>query len=464
MAQVTVFDSVLVGNLFGTEEIRDCFCESAYVANLVKAEVALAQAEEAEAIIPAGVAAAIREHCADVWRLDWALLGLRTEAVGDPVLPLVEQMAELVPDELSGYIHWGASSQDMMDLASTLQMQQGLAITETLLRKITSTLTRMALAYRDVPMAGRTHAQHAAPITFGYKCGVWLASFQRHLARLTHLQATSLLAQFGGAAGSLASLSLARGPSTDAAAAASAIRVRRRIAHLLGLTDPVISWHTARDTVADITNFLALVGGSLGKLAQDLLLLSSAEVGEVAFAEPDTPASLPALPLLPLQRNRPLPAEAMLAASKLVRAQASLVLDAMVSASEGGGGPWRLEWAAVPTAFMALVGGLQQADLALAGLHVNQDAMLRNLRSTRGLVVAEAVALRLARFLGRSEAGEIVRAACAVVSDEGVSLFQALERQERVVGLLGGEELEDLCDPTRYLGCCGPMVDELVGN
>jgi 3-carboxy-cis,cis-muconate cycloisomerase len=158
-----------------------------------------------------------------------------------------------------------------MDLASQIQLKKGLVIVEALLDDLVKVLTSMAAKYRDIPMAGRTHLQHALPITFGYKCGVWLAGLRRHVERLEQIKKRCLLVQFGGAAGTLASL----GPSE------SGIRVRKRLAEILGLKDPIITWHVARDTVAEVVNFLALVGGSLGKIALDIMLMSSNELNEV---------------------------------------------------------------------------------------------------------------------------------------------------------------------------------------
>lgn len=172
----------------------------------------------------------------------------------------------------AGYIHWGATTQDIMDLASMLQMRSGLVIVERLLYKVIASLTSMSAKYRSTPMAGRTHLQHALPITFGYKCGVWLSGPQRHAERLEQIKERCLLVQFGGAAGTLASLG-------DAG-----IRVRKQLASILGLRDPVITWHVARDTVAEIINYLALVGGSLGKIALDLMIMSSNELNEVSLA------------------------------------------------------------------------------------------------------------------------------------------------------------------------------------
>lgn len=294
MAGATVFDSQLFGNIFGTEEIRTCFSERAYVARLIQAECALAQAEEDEGVIPEGTAAAIRAH-SDVANVNWPVLAEKTEIVGYPILPLVEQMVTWVPGEAgefgqqltrdgglltlhvaAGYIHWGATTQDIMDLASTLQMKQGLEIVSQHLSRLERTLTRMSGEYREVPMAGRTHLQHALPVTFGYKCAVWLAGIRRQLRRLRDIQDTCLMVQFGGAAGTLASLG-----TGDAG-----IRVRKRLAQILSLNDPVITWHVARDTVAEVVSFLAILGGSLAKIGLDLIVMSSNELNEVYSPPP----------------------------------------------------------------------------------------------------------------------------------------------------------------------------------
>ncbi|KAH6697000.1 L-Aspartase-like protein [Plectosphaerella plurivora] len=447
MSATSVFDTVLFGNIFGTDEVRECFSERSYVAHMIEAECALAKAEEIEGIIPSGVAAAICKY-SDVAKIDWPLLAARTEIVGYPVLPLVEQMATWCPESKAGYIHWGATTQDIMDLASVLQMRNGLDIVERLLLRVTSVLRSMAAKYRDTPMAGRTHLQHALPVTFGYKCAVWLSGLERHVERLAQIKERCLLVQFGGAAGTLASLG------------ADGVRVRKTLAAVLGLRDPVITWHVSRDTVAEIIGFLALIGGSLGKIALDLMIMSSNELNEVA--EPYVPHR-GASSTMPQKRN-PISSEVILAQSKILRAQAGLLLDAMITDFERASGPWHLEWAAIPTAFVSVVGALHQADFALSGLQVNEDAMLANLRSTRGLIVAEAVMMALAESTGRQEAHEIVYQACVAAHEGGRSLIEALREVPVVVENVPDERLEKLCDPTRYMGTCREMVDELLAR
>lgn len=357
-------------------------------------------------------------------------------------------MVESTPPEAGKYVHWGATTQDIMDNASMLQIRQGLRIVRRELEDLVSVLTMLAEKYRNTPMAGRTHLQHALPCTFGYKCAVYLSGMLRHQERLQQIEDRCLLVQFGGAAGTLASLG-----SEDLG-----LRVRAALAAELGLSDPPITWHVVRDNVAEILNYLALVAGSLGKIALDIIIMSSNEISEVS--EPFVPHR-GASSTMPQKRN-PISSEVILAASKLVRANASLGLDAMVVDFERASGPWHLEWVAIPEAFVLTVGALHQSNFAIGGLVVNTKSMMKNLSSTRGLIVGEAVMMGLARFVGRQEAHDIVYAACkqAIENDEG--LLEVLLRQPDVKSRVERDELERLCDPMRYLGASHLMVDDVL--
>lgn len=335
-----------------------------------------------------------------------------------------------------------------MDTASVVQMRQGLQIVQSHLVDLQQILRHLSLKYRDTPMAGRTHLQHALPVTFGYKCAVYLSSVVRHCERLEEIQNRCLLVQFGGAAGTLASLG-----SDD-----SGLRVREQLAKELGLRNPTITWHVARDNIAEIVNFLALIGGSLGKIAYDLILMSSNELGEVS--EPFVPHR-GASSTMPQKRN-PISSEVILAASKLLRANASLVLDAMVSDFERASGPWHLEWVAIPEAFVLVVGALHQASFALGGLVVNTGAMMSNLSSTQGLIVGEAVMMGLAPFVGRQQAHDLVYEACKESIESSTSLFDALKKRDDVVKHVPEGRLKDLCDPINYLGASQLMVDDVL--
>ena len=298
-------------------------------------------------------------------------------------------------------------------------------------------------------MAGRTHLQHALPVTFGYKCAVYLSSFQRNLERLDALLANRLLVQFGGAAGTLASL----GPSDSAGLA-----VRKNLAAELGLQEAAITWHVARDNAAEIVGVLGIIGGSLGKIALDLMIMSSNELGEVS--EPFVPHR-GASSTMPQKRN-PISSEVVLAASKLLRANAGLALDAMVCDFERASGPWHLEWVCVPESFIYCSGALHQATFALGGLVVNVSAMATNLASTRGLIAAEAVMMGLASYVGRQPAHDVVYEACRTSIETSEPLLNVLLANELVSSKISAEDLERLCDPLNYMGSATQMVDDVL--
>lgn len=441
-------DSRVFRNLYGTQEMRDVFSDEAYVGRMIEVEAALSRAQSKVGIIDAGAGAALTKAVASV-TIDYQKLSHDTENVGYPVLPLVTQLVSQLDPDVARFVHWGATTQDIMDCASQLQMRRGLQLVRAELQDLVTILSSLATTHRDTPMAGRTHLQHALPCTFGFKCAVYLSSVVRHLERLTEIEQRCLLVQFGGAAGTLASL------GTDD----TGVRVRAALAQELGLVDPPITWHVARDTIAEILNFLALVGGSLGKIAYDILIMASSEFGELS--EPFV-SHRGASSTMPQKRN-PISAEVIFAASKLLRSQAALGLDAMITDFERASGPWHLEWAAIPTAFVLAAGALHQTAFALGGLVVHTDAMLNNLVScTHGLIVSEAVMMGLAPHFGRQAAHDLVYEACRQSIDTKRSLFDVLRTLPDVTARFDDESLRRVCDPTNYMGSSQIMVDNMV--
>ncbi|KAK4508639.1 hypothetical protein PRZ48_002378 [Zasmidium cellare] len=443
----TAIDSRIFRNLFGTEDARQIFSDTAYVSQMIAVEAALARAEAKAGVVPKEAAVAITEGC-KTDKIDFDKLATDTDIVGYPVFPLVEQMNKMIPQEHAKYIHWGATTQDIMDCASMYQMKEALQLVRRQLLEVIRVLEILVQNHRDTPMAGRTHLQHALPVTFGYKAAVYLSGFQRHYERLQEIEQRCLLVQFGGAAGTLASL----GSDT------TGLEVRRLLAEELGLKDPSITWHVARDHVAEIVSFLGLVGGSLGKIALDIIIMSSNELGEVS--EPFVPHR-GASSTMPQKRN-PISSEVILAASKLLRANAGLAMDAMVSDFERASGPWHLEWVCIPESFIYCCGALHQTAFALGGLVVNADAMKENLASSRGLILAEAVMMGLAPTLGRQPAHDVVYRACHDSIDTSRPLIDSLLSDKAVVDNISKGELMKLCDPLNYMGCCRRMADQVL--
>ena len=450
---IGVLQSSLFGDMFGTAAMRAAFGELALLGRCAEVEAALARGQARLGIVPREAAAAISEAAAavtaDPASLDLARLKRETETVGYPILPLVRQLAERA-GAAGRYLHWGATTQDIMDTAAVLQIRDGLALIEDDLAALRGHLAGLARRWRDTPMAGRTHLQHALPITFGYKAAVWLAAFDRHATRLAELKPRMLVVQFGGAAGTLASL------GEGAAALAS----RTELARELRLGEPAITWHVMRDAIVETVQFLALLGGSLGKIAFDVMLMSSTEFGEAA--EPFV-AGRGSSSTMPQKRN-PISCELILAAAKALRQEAGLMLDAMVSDFERATGPWHAEWIALPESFGYAAGALHQAEFMLGGLIVDPVRMAKNLDMTHGLIVAEAVMMGLASHTGRNEAHDLVYDACRQAIESDRPLYDVLLETPAVAGPLGADALRALTDPAKYLGAAQAMVDRVLAG
>lgn len=440
----TVIDSVLFRDAFSTAAMRDVFSDQALVGRYIEVEVALARAQARCGVIPAEAAAAIGA-ASRLDRIDFDEMRRETDIVGYPILPLVHQLASMC-GTAGGYLHWGATTQDIMDSANVLQVRAALGLVEADIRELRGILAAMAEKHRDTAMAGRTHLQQALPITFGYKAAIWLAMFDRHQQRLAELRERVLVVQFAGAAGTLASLG------------SLGFEVQQELAHELSLAVPATTWHVARDGFAETVNCLALITGSLGKIALDLMLMASTELAEVR--EPFVKGR-GASSTMPQKRN-PISSELMLAASKAVRQNAGLMLDAMVQDLERATGPWHAEWIAIPQSFLLTAGALHQAKFALGGLIVDADRMRANLGQSKGLIVAEAVMMGLAPAMGRQRAHDVVYDACRAANDSHESLAEALMKDPAVTEHVGSEVIARLTDPANYLGLAPQMVDRAV--
>jgi 3-carboxy-cis,cis-muconate cycloisomerase len=440
----TVVDSLLFRDAFGTPTMREIFSDRALVGRYIEVEVALARAEARCGVIPADAADVIARECR-LERIDFDHMRTETDIVGYPILPLVHQLVAMCGDA-GRYVHWGATTQDIMDSASVLQIRAALDLVDADIRELRAILAALATRHRDTPMAGRTHLQQALPVTFGYKVAVWLAMFDRHQQRLAQLRERVLVVEFAGAAGTLASLGT-RG-----------FDVQHALADELKLAVPATTWHVARDGFAETVNLLALITGSLGKIAVDVMIMASTEFAELyePFVKGRGASST-----MPQKRN-PISSELMFAAAKAVRQHAGLMVDAMVQDFERATGPWHAEWIALPESFILTAGALHQAKFAMGGLIVDTAQMRRNLGISRGLIVAEAVMMGLAPAIGRQQAHDLVYDACRTVNEHGGTLADALAALPAVTSHFDRAALDRLTDPANYLGLAPAMVDRAV--
>jgi 3-carboxy-cis,cis-muconate cycloisomerase len=443
-AASTVVDSILFRDAFGTPRMRQVFADSSLIARYIEVEIALARAQARCGVIPAEAAQSIARE-SRLERIDFEHMRHETDVVGYPILPLVHQLVAMC-GEAGRYVHWGATTQDIMDTANVLQVREALELVEADIGALRAILADLARKHRDTPMAGRTHLQQALPVTFGYKAAIWLAMFDRHQQRLAQLRERVLVVQFAGAAGTLASLGR------------QGFEVQQALADELGLGVPATTWHVARDGFAETVNLLALVTGSLGKIATDIMIMASTEFAEVyePFVKGRGASST-----MPQKRN-PISSELMLAAAKAVRQHAGLMVDAMIQDFERATGPWHAEWIALPESFIFSAGALHQAKFALGGLIVDTDRMRHNLGISRGLIVAEAVMMGLAPAIGRQQAHDVVYDACRTASDTGCTLADALWQLPAITGHFDRADIDRLTDPANYLGLAPEMVDRAL--
>ncbi len=442
----TVFDSAIFRDAFGSPEMRAIFSDEALVARYVDVEVALAKVQGALGLIPAEAAIAIAKG-ADASKMDLAKLKTETDLVGYPIVGVVHQLQKQC-GEAGRYLHWGATTQDIMDTATVLQVRAALDLVDADLKVIAADFAKLADKHRDTVMAGRTHLQHALPTTFGLKVAVWLSMIDRHRERLAQLKPRVLVGSFAGAAGTLASLK------------GKGLAVSDALCVELKLGIPTVPWHVARDGLAEAVALLGLITGSLGKIATDVMLLMQTEVGE-AF-EPFMPGrgSSSTMP----QKRNPISAELMAASARSVRQDVGLMLDSLAGADhERATGPWHLEWIALPRAFIATGGALTQAKFLAGGLIVDAARMRKNLDMTGGLIVAEAVMMAVAEKIGRGPAHDCVYAACRKALDGGTMLLEELRNDPQVTAAIDDVTLQKLVDPAQYLGSANAMIDRVLG-
>ena len=438
-------DSPVMGALYGTDAMRAAMGERAFLQRMLDFEAALARAQSRLGIVPAAAASAITE-AALVDRLDLQALADATRNTGYPVVGLVKQLTAAAGPEAGRWTHWGATTQDVMDTAVVLQMRQGFALIRGELLELNGALAALAKRHRGTIMAGRTHLQHALPVTFGYKAAVWLSPLINMVERLDQLRPRVERLELGGAAGTLASLGT------------QGIAVQRELARELGLACPDIPWHVARDGIAEAVNFLGLVCGALSKIATDVILLMQTEVAEVNEPHVFGRGGSSTMP----QKRNPISCEYILAQSRGVHALVPQVLAAMAQDLERGTGPWQAELLAIGQAFNLTHGALAQARFLAEGLVVDPARMLRNLAATGGLIAAEQVMMELAPILGRGEAHHLVNKACDVAIAQGIPLAEALQQAPEITARVEPATITAMCNPENYLGSSMIFVDQVL--
>ena len=429
----------LFAPIFAPAPLRDAVSDSAWLQAMLDAEAALARAEARAGVIPADASEVITA-CCEARRFDVAALAEGARRLGAPVEPLVRALAEAAGDA-GRYVHWGATSQDILDTAAMLVARDALDLILFEFDALAAACAGLAQAHRSTPIAGRTLLQQALPTTFGLKAAGWLVGVLEARARLAAVHAERLAVQLGGGAGTLAALG------------AEGLAVLALFAEELGLAEPALPWHANRTRVAELAAALDLAAGAVSKVALDVVLLAQTEVGEVAESGAGGSSAMP-------HKRNPTGSVLAIASARRVHAQAALLCGGLAQEHERAAGGWHAEWQPLSDA-LALTGGAAAAVReVLEGLEVRPERMRANLDATDGLIMAERITFLLAERIGRPRANELVSAACARAVAADHPLRAELESDPQLE--LSAEELDAAFDPTGYLGSAEAFVERAL--
>ena len=442
-----VFDDALIRHLWSSDELRQIFSDSNRVQKWYDFEAALALEQAALGIIPREAGAEIAAH-AKVENVDIEAIAAEVRRVKHPLVPALKALQQLCEPQLGEYIHFGPTTQDVLDTGAMLQVKDAHAIYLRDMKAIGTELYRLAQTHRALPMVGRTHGVQALPITFGHKCAVWLSEMSRHYERLKQLEARLFVGGMVGAVGTQASY----GPQAKL--------LEHRLMKRLGLGVADISWQPARDRFAEYVCVLGMIGATLGKIANQIYLLEHSEIDELAepFSEGKVGSST-----MPHKRN-PSTCEAVAAVARAIKYNVALMLESMVIEHERDGAAWRAEWRALPESCLMAGGMLATMKAVLAGLVVNADKMRSNLDLLGGFLLSERVMFALSDKVGKQTAHELVYEASMHGLERGITFEKSLMKNKQVRETLSEKELRALLDPTTYVGRAPQIVDEVLAR
>jgi 3-carboxy-cis,cis-muconate cycloisomerase len=446
----TALSSSLLSPLFSSSAMRAIVDDRARLQRMLDFEAALARAEAGAGVIPAEAAEPIAAACkAD--RFDLGKIAEDAVAAGNVAIPLIKMLTAEVAKadkEAAGFVHWGATSQDVLDTALILELRDAIDALIADLDRAIFFFTEKAKAHRQTPTVARTWMQQALPMPFGLKLAGYAAALFRSQERLMVLLDTALVLQFGGAAGTLAALGN------------KGLDVAERLGRDLRLNVPDAPWHSHRDRIAEVASAFAILAGTCGKIARDISLLMQTEVGE-AFEPAE--AGRGGSSSMPHKRN-PTAAAAALACAGMAPQLAATILAAQVQEHERALGGWQAEWPTFPALALVTSGALRAVVDIAGGLEVDADRMKTNLDTTHGLIMAEAVSVALAQKIGKAEAHKLVEEASKKAAKDKRHLRDVVGEDKRVTAHLPQNEIAKLFDPLSYHGMAAEFIDRLLAS
>lgn len=440
-----VFDDALIKHLWSTDELRAIFNDHNRVQKWLDFEAAFALEQGELGIIPKAAAADIAAN-AKISKIDIDTVAVEVRRIKHPLVPAVKAVQKLCQGDHGEYIHFGPTTQDVLDTAVMLQIKEAHAIYLRDMKAIGNALVKLCEVHRDTPMVGRSHGVQALPITFGHKAAIWLSEMGRHYERMRQLESRVFVGGMVGAVGTQASF----GPK----AKELEIRVMKRLG--LGVAD--INWQPARDRFAEYVNLLGLISSTLAKIANEIIILEHTEIGELY--EPFSAGKVGSS-TMPHKRN-PSSCEAVVGASRALRYNVPYMLESMLIEHERDGSAWRGEWKAIPESCLIMGGMLAIMKYVLSDLHVDAEKMRRNLDCLGGFLLSERVMFVLSDKVGKQTAHDLVYEISMHGIENNISFEAALMQNAQVRAALSAEELKAALDPTTYVGRAPEIVDEVV--
>ncbi|MES2313860.1 MAG: 3-carboxy-cis,cis-muconate cycloisomerase [Pseudomonadota bacterium] len=440
----------LLAPLLSSAAMRTVCDDKVYLQHMLDFEHALARAEASVGIIPASAVVSIAKAC-HAESFDRAALAEAAVHAGNLAIPVVKMLTAKVASadpSAARYVHWGATSQDVIDTATMLGLRAAINALITDLDRAIAGFARMAVQHRDTAVVARTWLQHALPMPFGLKLAEYAAALHRSRGRLKRLRRETLALQFGGAAGTLAALG------------DNGLKVAEQLANELSLPLPDAPWHTHRDRIADVATTLAILTGTCGKIARDVSLMMQTDVAEAFEPSGEGRGGSSTMP----HKRNPVAAARALAAATMAPNLAATILAAQVQDHERSAGPWHAEWPTLPTLQLVTSGALESIAEIAEGLEVDAARMRANLDMTQGLVMAEAVSMALAEKIGKGEAHHIVEAASRRAIETRQHLRSVLAEDSRVTTHIDTDTLKNLFDPMAYQGIAQTLIDRLLAS
>jgi 3-carboxy-cis,cis-muconate cycloisomerase len=440
----------LLDPLFRYEALDKLFSDEARIQGMLDFEAALARAEATSGIVPASQAQIIAGKCR-AEHFNFSVIAKDAALSGNLAIPLVKKLTEIVAHvdkDAARFVHWGATSQDVIDTGCILQMRGAFNLIDQDLARLSGSLVTLAETHRATPIVARTWMQQALPTTFGFIVAGWLDAVSRHRNRLAEIKPRVLTLQFGGAVGTLAALG-GRGPE-----------VAKALADDLRLSLPSIPWHTHRDRIAEIATTLGLCTGTLGKIARDISLHAQNEIAELAEPIFEGRGGSSTMP----QKRNPVTCAVVLAAATRIPGLVATLLSAMPQEEQRGLGGWHAEWETLPDIVRLSGGALHHLVEMLPGLEVDTQRMRHNLGLTNGLIFAEAVAMALGDRMGKMPAHLVVEATCKKAREQNRHLKDMLREESGLRGHLTPADLESLFDVRNYLGSADEFIRRVVAE